>query len=69
MAYFTYLWIRTAVLSVDGEVVYGWEMREGSYNAWNEYVHSPEELENVIGDNMLHVLTSQDGRCCSVLHR
>jgi len=51
----------TTVFSIDGEVVYGWEVVEGTNNIWKQYVLDAEGLKNVVGDNKLHLIASDDG--------
>ena len=43
------------------EIVYGWEIAEATIKVWEEYLIGTEKLKNLVGENELHILASDDG--------
>lgn len=53
--------VDTTVFTIDGEIVYGWEVAEATIKAWEQYLIGTEKLKDVVGENALHILASDDG--------
>ncbi|MBP5595321.1 MAG: hypothetical protein J6Y02_08060 [Pseudobutyrivibrio sp.] len=53
--------VDTTVYTIDGEIVYGWEIAEATIKVWEEYLIGTEKLKNLVGENELHILASDDG--------
>ncbi len=50
----------TTVYSLDGEVIYGYEITEGTWNAWLEYVGDMDSLKAILDGRKLHILAADD---------
>ncbi len=50
----------TTVFSLDGEIVYGYEIAEGTWNAWLEYVGDMDNLKAILDGRKLHILAADD---------
>ena len=50
----------TILFSVDGELVYGWEVSEAVSAVWNEYIVTPSYLKDLLKDNKFHILKNED---------
>lgn len=50
----------TTVFTIDGEVVYGWEIIEAANNVWKQFLVGTEKLKNLVGGKELHILAADD---------
>lgn len=53
--------VDTTIFTIDGEIVYGWEIVEATNNVWNQYVIEIDKLKTVLKDKDLHILGADDG--------
>jgi hypothetical protein len=50
-----------AIFTIDGEIVYGWEMVEGAHRACKDLMVDAEELKSLLNGQALRILGSDDG--------
>ncbi len=50
----------TILFSVDGELVYGWEISEAVNAVWRDYIVTQDYLKDLVKDNKFHILKNED---------
>lgn len=48
------------IFSIDGQVVYGWEIVEATNKVWNQYIIGADKLKEVVNNTKLHVLVTDN---------
>ncbi|PHU41213.1 hypothetical protein CSX00_02550 [Pseudobutyrivibrio ruminis] len=48
------------IFSIDGQVVYGWEIVEATNKVWSQYIVGLDKLKEVVGKKTLSVLVTDD---------